>query len=250
MTISIPSDAELWEVVAAIQVLQSIGCGDAETDFQDQEATKLVSLAGICQWTSSQGGCDHTEALQTAKAYRAVESSQESYQAVLARSTGLERRFLRAPVFPNAGIKPSVSGGIVICPFEINDVFKLPWQVWQALIRHCRTYGLPVTLLGRRGQRADYATFTEGSILSGLPLLDKMQALASAKLVLGVPNEWTWMATAWKKQIAVMYPDDVPNDRWFGFGLEPRTLGRILYTRTQIQVPVILAGLRKMIEVF
>ena len=245
MTIDLPGDMELWETVAAIQVMQSIGCTSAQADLADSDSARLLDLAGIC----GTGGLGSVPVpLQTAEAYRAVNASTESYQDVLARRSGLDCRRMKAPQFPNAGIGHSLSGGIVICPFEINDAFKFPWQIWRAVVRHARTYGLPVTLLGRPGQRMDYATFTEGSILSELSMIDKMKALADSRLVLGIPNEWTWMAPAWKKKVLVFYPDDLPVDRWFGFDVAPYTLGRVMYTRSQLQIPVLLAGARRIIE--
>jgi hypothetical protein len=246
MTIDFPDNMELWETVAAIQVMQSLGIGGRFPRFDGvvSDVVRLLVMAGVCKKEQMMPAMP----LQTAEAYRAVNASTESYQAVLARRSGLDCRRMKAPQFPNAGIAPSLSGGIVICPFEINDAFKFPWQVWRAVIRHARTYGLPVTLLGRPGQRMDYATFTEGSILSELPMIDKMRALADSRLVLGIPNEWTWMATAWKKKVLVFYPDDLPVDRWFGFDVAPYTLGRVLYTRSQLQIPVMLAGARRTIE--
>jgi len=246
MTIGIPSDAELWEIVAAIQLCQSMGITEYAARYNgSQDALGMFDLAGLMGMSDEDG---LAVPLETAKAYRAVNSSSEPYPAVLGRTSGLTPGIIRPPKFPNAKIEPSLSGGIVVCPFEINDAFRLPWQVWKELIRHARTYGLSVALLGRPGQRTDYATFTEGQILSSLPIEEKMAALASARLVIGVPNEWTWIASAWDKKIAIMQPDDIPNERWFGFPTAPYTLGRVLFTRSQLGVPVLLAGLRRIIE--
>lgn len=194
-------------------------------------------------------GMDTTRWLATDKAHRQIATGNRPYQDVLATVSGLESKPIKPPRLPNAGIEPSTTGGIVICLFEAYEAFKLPWTVKKAIIKHCTTYGVPVYLLGRPGQRADYSPFTEGSILSDRPLQEKLEALASARLVLGVPNEWTWLATAWDKKVIVLHPDDMPHERWFGFDVAPRTLARLLVTWSQLQIPVILAGLRRLIEI-
>ena len=248
MNIKIPSDAELWEVVAAIQVCQSQGAtaGPVLSDGYPSDALELDRLAGLDTGSHEKG--EYLK-LNTTKAYREINSAKESYQAVLARVSGLPPVPIAAPRFPLANLNPSTGGGIIVCAQEVNEAFKLSWRVWRPIVRHLRSYGRPVRMLGQSGERMDYATFTEGQILSDLSMMEKLEALASADLVVGVPNAWTWIATAWKKKILVMHPDDVPAERWFGFDVAPRTLGRLLYTSSQLQVPVILAGLRRLIEV-
>jgi ADP-heptose:LPS heptosyltransferase len=241
VNIGIPSDAEMWEVVAAIQVCQSQGILTIENDAIG-DAAELYQMAGLLS-AKPRNRID----LDFSKAYRAIATVKETYQAMLARASGLESKPISVPQF--SGFTPSMNGGIIVCSHEVTGEFKLPWQVWRAIVRHLRSYGQTVRFLGRPGERMDYATFTEGQILSNLSLQERMQVLASAGLVVGVPNEWTWISTAWKKKVLVMQPDDVPQERWFGFDVAPQTLGRLLYTRSQLQVPVILAGLRKLISV-
>lgn len=241
MNIGIPSDAEMWEVVAAIQVCQSRGIATLIESEATGDTDELYQLAGLlCAKPRNRIDLDFS------KAYRAITSAKEPYPAVLARVSGLDPKKIGPPRF--SGFTPSMDGGIIVCSHEVTGEFKLPWQVWKAIVRHLRSYGQTVRFLGLQGERMDYATFTEGQILSNLSLQERMQALASASLVVGIPNEWTWMATAWSKKILVMHPDDMPAERWFGFDVAPRTLGRLLYTHSQLQVPVILAGLRKLIS--
>jgi len=238
-------DVELWEVVAAIQVLQSQGVTAVVSacSLMSPRAVALLEAAGLHLY-----GPGNEPQLDTMKAYREIGTAKESYPAVLARVSSLSAEPIKAPQFPATDITPSTDGGIIVCPHEVVDAFKLPWTVWRAIVRHLRSYGSQVRFIGRPGERMDYATFTEGQNLSNLPVQDQMQALASAKLIVGVPNEFTWLATAWEKKILVMHPDDMPVERWFGFDVAPQTLGRLLYTGSQLQVPVILAGLRKLIE--
>ena len=121
------------------------------------------------------------------------------------------------------------------------------WQVWRILIKHLRTYGVPVRLLGQYGQRADYASFTEGDILSDDSVEDKLRVLANSDLVVGVPNEWTWAAAGFGTKVIVLHPEDIPYDRWFGFDVKPKCLGRLLYAPQQVKPAVILAGMRTLI---
>jgi hypothetical protein len=246
VNIGILPDVEMWEVVAAIQVCQSQGVSELVGGLTlDESLSWLVGAAGLRSVAVLQH--DAATWLATAKAYREIGSAKEPYPAVLARVSGLEPKKIGPPRF--SGFTPSMDGGIIVCSHEVTSEFKLPWQVWKAIVRHLRSYGQTVRFLGRPGERMDYATFTEGNILSNLTLQERMQALASASLVVGVPNEWTWIASAWSKKILVMHPDDVPVERWFGFDVAPQTLGRLLYTSSQMQIPVVLAGLRKLISV-
>jgi len=245
MTIGIPCDAELWEVVAAIQVCQSQGVADVQTDFSTPSTvpSDLLKMAQLCQW-----GFAPDVSLNTAKAYREIGSAKETYPAVLARVSGLEPKMIKAPQFPNLKLTPTTDAGIIVCPHEAVEAFKLPWTVWRAIVKHLRSYGVPVRFMGRPGERMDYCCFSEGSNLSNLSMLEQLNILASAKLIVGVPNEFVWCATTWGKKILVLHPDDIPVERWMGFDVAPQSLGRLLYTSSQLQVPVILAGLRKLIS--
>jgi hypothetical protein len=246
--IGIQKDAELWEMIAAVQVCQSQGVREIAGGLTlAQPLGWLLGVAGLRSLAILNG--EGVSYLDFDKAYRAMASAKETYPAVLARVSGLPVAPIRSPQFPGLTVTPSTDGGIIVCPHAAVEAFELPWQVWRSIVRHLRSYGVPVRFMGRSGERMDYANFTEAQNLSDLPLTEQMRAMASAKLILGVPNEWTWSATAWQKKIVVLHPDNLPHERWFGFDVSPRTLGRLLYTSSQLQIPVILAGLRKLIDV-
>lgn len=244
LVLGIKPELELWEAVAAVQMMQAAGLRNIMNlahGLMASETAAVFEEAGI-EWIDGIA----ERSVEFDLAYRAIDKSKESYPAVLAQVSGIPllRRIL-PPVF--RGRLNHRIATIVVCPFECRAEFKMPWQVWKAIIRHLQSYGIRVVLMGRVGQRAEYATLTEGSVVSTLSMKEKMDLLGSAVLVFGVPNEWTWMASSWQRKIGIMYPDDVPLERWFGFDTEPQTLGRVLYTRSQLQIPVILAGVRRLI---
>lgn len=241
----IPAETELWELVAAVQICQAYGMTHAWFHPMDAESRRVLELAGIHLCAEASTAVE----LPRDRAYRQLAQENRPYQNVVAALAGLPPARIGAPRFPRLETEVGERGGIVVAPFEVHESFRLPWQAWKKVIRHLRTYGVPVTLMGRPGQRADYASFTEGTILCSASTDEKLCALAQARLVLGVPNEWTWMAAAWNKKIIVLHPDDIPHERWFGFDVAARTLGRLLYQSRELQVPVILAGLRRLISV-
>lgn len=245
LVLGIKPDLELWEAVAVVQMMQAAGlrtiAGGNRIEMQ-QDQVCVFEEAGM-QWVDA----PVERKVEFDAAYREIDKAKESYPAVLARvsSISLLRRIL-SPIFRTSPTQERVTI-IVVSPFECREEFKLPWQVWKAIIKHLQSYGVKVVLMGRAGQRAEYAMLTEGAVVSSLSMHEKMDLLASAVMVFGVPNEWTWMATAWKRKVAILYPDDLPLERWFGFDTAPDTLGRVLYTRSQLQIPVILAGVRRLI---
>jgi hypothetical protein len=244
MIIRLPDEAELWEAVAAIQVAQSQGATGIDICPGNVEVGPLLEMAGL----SYIGPPTQGPKLDTARAFRMLGSTKSMYPEILAATAGLDKKPIVPPQFPRIKIKPDETGGVIVTPFEVHESFRMPWTVWRAVIRHLRSYGVPVSLLGRRGQRADYSNFTEGAILSNLSVEEKLEALARSQFVMGVPNEWTWAATAWGKKVGVLHPEDIPHDRWFGFATVPWSLGRILYSSSQIQIPPILAQLRHLIS--
>jgi len=244
MILGIPSDAALWEVVGAIQVCQSAGIADVEYNGGD-ESSQFLELTGLKQAESGTA----EKWLDLGSAMRQLEKAKVTYPDLLADTVGLKIGGGKAPLFPGLETAQGEAGGIVVSPYHVHDSFRLPWQIWRGLIKHLRTYGLPVHLLGMTGERADYANFTEGTVLSSLPVADKLRALAQAKLVVGVPNAWTWAAAGYGKKVIVLHPDGIPHERWFGFEVQPRTLGRLLYDAQQLQPAVILAGMRKLISI-
>ena len=67
-------------------------------------------------------------------------------------------------------------------------------------------------------------------------------------MIVGVPNAWLWMATAWEKKLIYLYPDMMATVRWFHYS--SLNYGRLIYPARGIQVSAVLAGLRQMIAAF
>lgn len=139
------------------------------------------------------------------------------------------------------------NSGIVICPFACVPELQLSQPVWKPVVRTLETYGERLWLMGEEKQRMDGCRFTEADIASNLPLIDKMKVLASATLVIGSPNRWLWMSTVWERKIVVLYPEGEPQRKWFGF--QSDNFGRILYQPDNLQVPALLACMRKLIGI-
>ena len=136
----------------------------------------------------------------------------------------------------------------MVCPFALKGDMDLPLPVWSAIIRHLLSYDIPVKLLASENRRMESCAFYEEDILSGLPLVAQLTELASARLIVGVPNEWMWAATAWQKKLIVLYPDTQPPKRWFWYAHD--NFARLLYQMHQLAPPVMLAGLRQLIGMF
>lgn len=147
----------------------------------------------------------------------------------------------------DSGISSGENGGIVICPFACVPELQLSQPVWKPVVRTLETYGERLWLMGEEKQRMDGCRFTEADIASNLPLTDKMKVLASATLVIGSPNRWLWMSTVWERKIIVLYPEGEPSRKWFGF--QNDNFGRILYQPDNVQVPALLACVRKLISI-
>lgn len=236
MLVSIPASLSLWEAVATVQVLQSLGTpvvvsgdtGDTERLFLDAN----LSL-----------GTFDGQSLAYSDAYRRVEETDRSYIEHLAKASDLEIPRFTPLKFPH--VKPSEESSIIVAPYALKKDLDLPISVWQPIIHHLRTYDKPVKLMTKRGMRLEAASFTESEILSNELMSDKLAALASATLVVGTPNEWTWLATAWERKLVILYPEHVPPQRWFWQYHD--NFGRIVFQTHMLQIPVILAGLRTLI---
>lgn len=246
MTLDILEGITTWEAVASVQIAQAVGC-DKYSVLRPTEATDLLALGGL---TRSEGEYTiHTGdiALDYAKAYRDLSLQEEDipYTTVLASVSGIKPA-IQAPKFAISDIEAAGSGrSIVVAPFALNRDLDLPLSTWISIISHLRSYGLPVKLIGDKGQWLDPAGFEENDILSELPVEDKLCHLANASLVVGVPNAWTWAATAFRPAIAYFYPDNMPQHRWFGFSDE--RYGRMVFDPRNVQSPIVISGLRAMI---
>jgi len=93
----------------------------------------------------------------------------------------------------------------------------------------------------------DIATFTEGELLGRQPLKTILATLEAAEMVIGVPSEWVWLAASYNVRTLLLYPDNVPPRRWFWYG--SNRIGRGIFTPSNIQIPVVLTTIRKILEV-
>lgn len=65
---------------------------------------------------------------------------------------------------------------------------------------------------------------------------------------MGVPNAWTWAATAWKKKQIVMYTDKVPVPKWMPYDYGECKI--VVYDPNKLIIPVTLSALRHLIRKF
>jgi ADP-heptose:LPS heptosyltransferase len=169
------------------------------------------------------------------------------YGVTLAAASGIGGVNLRPVEFTN--IKASEGGGVIVCPFPLHSTLQLPITIWQPVIRHLRSYGMRVRIMGEAGDRMDACSFTEAETLSNLSVRKKLEAIASADLVVGVPCAWMWTTTSWDKKMLVFYPDGIPMERWFpkvehSAGSNQRWM---LYQAWNLQVPIMLSGMKQLL---
>jgi len=255
----------LWETVATIQIAQALSEKHFYCDELDQY--QLLLSANLNRVGAGEG-----LVLNYDRAYRTVEDTQDlivacscggalqcqkcfatgqviqrgpSYVDVLAACSGLSAEF-ESPKFMDLRNNGwSGQDGIVVCPFAVKPGLELPVAAWRAIVRHLRTYGYPVYLMGDRGQWQDDCAYLEKEILSEQPIVIKLSYLANAKLIVGVPNEWTWAAAGFNTKMVYFYPERMPTRRWFSFA--SANFGRIVYDPDQLQIAVLLSGLRQLI---
>lgn len=235
--IQLPAQTSLWEATAAIQLVQTHGHNPEMRGYG--EVKDLLACAILPE--SSFGG---VAKLELDAAYRGVDISALPYTQVLA----LVSSWCIDPVQEPPKFRGTVStgGGIIVCPFAPKKEIEVPLTVWRALVRVLRSYNLPVHLLGAKGQWYDDVAFTEGEVLSERSVHEKLAKVAASDLVIGVPNEWLWAAAGFTKSLVVLYPDGVPNKRWFHYSNDK--FGRIVYSPQAIDVPRMLAGLVQLIK--
>lgn len=230
----------LWEATAIIQIIQA--WDSPVVPFYGGEADDLLRQA---IWTNCvEDSSSYQPDIQAA--YRIIDSSKLPYVEVLASTTErpIDARDIESPKFVGT---PTLGGGIVLCPFPPKKELDLPVTAWRALVRILRTYNIPVSLLGARTQWMDKVAFTESEILSEAPVIYKLACLASADLVIGVPNEWMWAAAGYGKSSIVLYPMDVPARRWYHY--QNDKFGRIVYAPQALDIPRILASLAKLLPI-
>jgi hypothetical protein len=237
--------AEIWEAIAAIQIMQAT---DSKVGVYctDPTLSYLYHLAGfrLCMTDSIA-----SVAFRLDEAYRSIDGAMShdvTYQAWLARVSGVKLVKPIAPVKLPRMARVEDQEHIAFCPFALAKLQPIPMNAWKAVLRFLRTFGLPVYLIGDPGQRADGLNFTEGCMMSDALVYEKLRILASAKLVVGMPNAWTWLTASWNRSLAIYYPNDVPSMRWYGF-YNSLQHGRIEYVSHQVQIPLLLTGLRQLL---
>jgi hypothetical protein len=239
MILGIRRPITLWESVAVLQIQQAYQCALSGTNLFGEllEAADLPTTE-----------LEVDKIIETDSAYRAIDSSAIPYAFVLAQLNGIDPAQITNPMLPK--LQPTETGGIVLCPFGLKPDVDLPISVWSDIVRMLRSYGVPVTLVSDPGQRLDSAYFTEDAIVNGRSLTEKLKLLASAKLIVGCPNAYTWLATGMNKKQAVFYPSTMPNARWFGFYGHGHAYQLIGYDSHQVQIAILVASLRLAIEKF
>lgn len=252
MILTISEKPTLWESVALVQLVQALlkeKLIDAVALPEDLDVQRLLGLAMIPQVGGILWEHVDKQPLSFSGAYRTVEQAKNPYSDVLARANGYHNLKLLPPQFP--GVHPvGEPSGIVLTPFGLKADLDLMVPIWRAVVKQMRSYGEPVYLMGDDKQhRLDAASFVEGDLYLDCSLERKLQILSTAKLVIGVPNAWMWAASAWTNvRKLVLYPDNIPPKRWFPVeDTEGEHYGRLLYSAHMIQLPVILAALRKLV---
>lgn len=236
--LSIEAGISLWEAVATIQIAQATGhkiLYSSDTDIWDLCQAADVGFATELLAASS---------LAYGAAYRTIDSANTSYVEVLAQLSNISGTFDK-PLDIRITEPKSVEY-IVVCPFTMRKELELPTVIWQAIIKILRLYEVPIYLLSGRGEWQDECGYSESEILSERDINTKLKFLSGASLVVGVPNEWLWLASAWSIKTLYFYPNDLPVNRWFWFRGEH--YGRIVYQSRSLQLAVLLAGVRQMID--
>lgn len=95
------------------------------------------------------------------------------------------------------------------------------------------------------GQRMDFCAFTESEILSELDNNGKIEYLAKATLLVGVPNIWLEMAAAHKTPTIMFYPADIKPDLWMPYQWDK--LVRVATCKQGMVSPVVLTAVRQAI---
>lgn len=144
---------------------------------------------------------------------------------------------------------------IVLAPFGHRADLMYSTELWRFISNLLRTYdpggkarSHRVQLVGDTGQRLDTSNFAENDILSNLPEAFKLSYIRNAALVVGVPNAWTWLAAGWKRPMVLLYPEQLPYQRWFPSAWEYDDLRRLHCVSPSPQLVPVLAALRKLIN--
>lgn len=244
--------AKFWEVVATIAAGHAAGWDvlpSTDCDAVSRELCVMMSMERAPHADDEYSVVAETENAYD-RVYRDIEDSKadEPYPVVLGRALGLGPLYgdLRLKLPADPGV-PLYRNALILAPFALRRDLEIPLVVWRHIARFCRSYGRPVLLLGDESARMDIATFTEGDLLGRQPLRTILATLAAAELVVGVPNEWMWLAASYNTKVALLYPETVPPKRWFWYG--SNRVARGIFTPSNVQTPVVLTTIRKIFEV-
>lgn len=235
--LNLPS-ATLWEATAILQLIQALGT--TPNIKITGEGGGLFSLPGVLSEENHQD-----LELPIDRVYRDIDNSDLPYVELLRQMSGwpIEKEI----VPPKLSGEATTGGGIVICPFGPKKELDLTWAAWRSIVRLMRSYRVPIWLLGAQGQWMDQVAFTESEILSEEPIARKIEVVASADVLIGVPCEWMWIAAGFVKSLIVLYPEQVPNKRWFHYSHDK--FGRIIFSSHAVDIPRIMAGLAKLVAI-
>lgn len=250
LLLRVPEEITTWETVALIQCVQAANAGANEIVVNvlrpgnEDIAALLDAFLPLPDFKA-----ESVRDLDLGRAFREVDSGKVWFGSIL----GVKNSLYYAPLPAIKAIQvptPVVSrSGIVVCPFAIKNEMNMGYSVWRSVFKHLATYNEHVYLLGDRSERMDALAISEADTLGTCSVQRKLEVLANARVVIGVPNAWLWLASVWSTKSLYLIPDSVPVDRWlpikFGTDLSMFWLD---YQAQKIQMPVLLAALRKMLE--
>lgn len=248
VTYQLPGNVQAWETVAAIVAARSAGrvdvCYGLETPNESIEICRAFGYSDyrfrmLKDWPFGD-------------AFRMVDQGR-AFDYIGALISLVGSGSTRALSLPGDG---ATTDEIIVCSEPLKKDFAVPRQSWVEIVRLLKTYGYRVTFMGDRGQRVENYNLPEGDLLSDLPVKDKLERLRRAALVVGVPNAWTWLATAWNKPQLILYPETqaVVRDGDLSVGWFPlhkkESVRWLLTSPGTSFLPVLLMGIRKQMGAF
>lgn len=242
MRLYIPTDLHAFELTATIQIVQALQREGQEVvvGVGSQNDGAMLALAGI---NSDSGG---GPVLEYGKAHRAVENTDRWYTQLLNECSGSLTSSPLLPIqFP--GITPASEQVILMAPFGQKKL-EISITHWRLMAKFLRTYNLPVKSLGQPGQRIDLAGFTEADILTDCPIEEKLATIASAVLMVGIPNEWLEAAVGWNRPLVVLYPEAIRPMQWFPYLNDHSPFRLMAYPKNNLDAAAIITGLRHLIK--
>jgi hypothetical protein len=242
---NITQSAELWEIMAAIAVTQNQPPHPDRVLLHDgADIQKLIAAAGLPTGPTNKDLAQ----FNFDAAFRHIDRLQMEacYFDALAKVSGLQIVQEYSLKFPGAvQTKPS----IVLSPFELKSDMQIPAVIWVALIKQLKRmtgFRTQVHLVGPQDYRLEDATLTEDEIKTWQSPLHQLQFVAGADVVIGVPNAYMWAATGFDRKVVVLLPEQLPTRRWWPWGGKQNGIG--LYDARNLQAPVLLASVRKLMD--